>query len=271
MTNQVLPSYEIIALHCGQARGGKRSDFFLADDRPEDPSPLDFLCFLLKGPEGIVAVDTGFSPELARAYGVTGHRTPADAAAEMGIALADVGAVVLTHAHYDHTGNLDQFPNAQFYLQRAEMAHICGPDMRFPFLRTYYSSGEIAQLIGLLHEGRLILHDKEHEIAPGISLHWVGGHAAGQEIVRVHTDRGWVVLASDALHYYEEYDRRVPFAGNLSSIEMLRSHDLIAGLAASDDHIVPGHDPEVMQIYPAAAPAVKGRAARLDLAPRPRF
>lgn len=70
-------------------------------------------------------------------------------------------------------------------------------------------------------------HGRAAEIADGVSVHWVGGHCAGQEVVRVRTARGWVVLASDALHYYEEYERGVPFAVVFNSSDMIAAHDTI--------------------------------------------
>ena len=38
-------------------------------------------------------------------------------------------------------------------------------------------------------------------------------------------------------------------------------------VAPSPDHIVPGHDPLVMQRYPAPRPELAGIVARLDVAP----
>jgi glyoxylase-like metal-dependent hydrolase (beta-lactamase superfamily II) len=46
---------------------------------------------------------------------------------------------------------------------------------------------------------------------PGITLHRVGGHTRGLQIVRVHTRRGWVVLAADAAHFYANWQQRRPF------------------------------------------------------------
>ena len=40
------------------------------------------------------------------------------------------------------------------------------------------------------------------QIAPGITVHMIGGHSKGLQSVRVKTRRGYVVLASDATHLY---------------------------------------------------------------------
>ena len=44
------------------------------------------------------------------------------------------------------------------------------------------------------------LYDGPAELCPGVTLHPVGGHTPGMQFVRVHTSRGWVVLASDVTH-----------------------------------------------------------------------
>ena len=51
-------------------------------------------------------------------------------------------------------------------------------------------------MIRLNFKGRVEQHRDDFKLAPGISLHHVGGHTPGLQIVRVMTGRGWVVLAS---------------------------------------------------------------------------
>ena len=49
---------------------------------------------------------------------------------------------------------------------------------------------------------------------------------------------------------------------------MLNAYRTLDELAESPDHIVPGHDPLVMQYYPAVSPELEGIAVRLDVAPK---
>ena len=89
----------------------------------------------------------------------------------------------------------------------------------------------------------------------------------GMQSVRVPTRRGWVLLASDASHYYEHWVRRVPFAICWSRDELLKRYRKFESLADSEDHVVPGHDPLVRTLYPAAEGSLGGAAVRLDEAP----
>jgi hypothetical protein len=86
--------------------------------------------------------------------------------------------------------------------------------------------------------------------------------------VRVKTKRGYVVLASDATHLYGHiYEGRVfPVTFNVGDV--LEGYSTIKRLADSLDHIVPGHDPAVVEKYPAAAPGLEKLVVRLDVPPR---
>jgi hypothetical protein len=85
--------------------------------------------------------------------------------------------------------------------------------------------------------------------------------------VRVRTRRGWVVLASDASHFYAhmEQDRLFPIVYNVG--DMLEGFRTLRQLATSPSHIIPGHDPLVMERYPAAAPGLEDWVVRLDADP----
>ena len=89
----------------------------------------------------------------------------------------------------------------------------------------------------------------------------------GMQSVRVHTARGWVVLASDAAHYYECLTDGRPFQTHENMYLMLEGYRRLRQLAEDDAHIVPGHDPEVLARYPAPDAAMDGIVAALHLAP----
>ena len=106
------------------------------------------------------------------------------------------------------------------------------------------------------------------ELAPGIRLYRAGGHSAGLQFVSVATGRGSVVLASDVSHFYENMESRRPFTTSFHVGEMLEGFDLLRRVAGSGELIVPGHDPRVMERYPAPGAELEGIVVRLDVAPR---
>jgi glyoxylase-like metal-dependent hydrolase (beta-lactamase superfamily II) len=89
----------------------------------------------------------------------------------------------------------------------------------------------------------------------------------GLQIVRVWTARGWVVLASDASHFYANMEEGRPFPIVYNVAEMLAGHKRAHALASSPRHVIPGHDPLVLKRYPAPHGALQGVIARLDAEP----
>jgi len=133
------------------------------------------------------------------------------------------------------------------------------PVMRFPF-----DEEDVVAMVRRVFNGRVVFHDGDEEIAPGVSVHHVGGHTMGMQIVRVNTRRGIVVLASDSSHLYANMEREIPYPIAWNVGEVMEGYRRARVLATSRDHIIPGHDPMVMDRYPAASASLEGWVARLD-------
>ncbi|MEV5300990.1 MBL fold metallo-hydrolase [Amycolatopsis methanolica] len=111
--------------------------------------------------------------------------------------------VVLTHLHYDHAGTVADFPGARYLVQRGELAYWTGSWAK-RIRREHWLLDEDA--LAHVRGDRLSEVDGDAEVLPGLSVHLVGGHTAGTQIVRVATAAGPVVVASDASHFYENLD-----------------------------------------------------------------
>jgi glyoxylase-like metal-dependent hydrolase (beta-lactamase superfamily II) len=213
---------------------------------------MDYFIWAIVGESESIVVDTGFNAEAARLRKRDFIRCPTQGLRALGIPAGDVKDVVITHMHYDHAGNLDKFPSARFHLQKTEMGFATGHCMCEPFLRHAYDVEDVVQMVRNVYLDRVKFHDGQAQLRPGISLHRIGGHTDGLQAVRVHTARGWIVLASDATHYEENLRRRSPFPIVYHVGDMLEGFDRLRELADSPDHIIPGHDPKVLSRYPRA-------------------
>jgi glyoxylase-like metal-dependent hydrolase (beta-lactamase superfamily II) len=169
--------------------------------------------------------------------------------------------------HYDHVGNFHKFPNARFHLQEREMAYATGKYMRYPRPGHSFHVEDVVGMVRLNFKGRVEMHSGEVEVAPGITLHPTYGHSDGLQSVRVNTRRGWLVLASDATHFYENLATNRPFTTAFHIGQMLDAYRTLERLAPTPRHVVPGHDPHVMKEYPAPKGALEGIAVRLDAEP----
>jgi glyoxylase-like metal-dependent hydrolase (beta-lactamase superfamily II) len=245
------PTYEVFALQYASHHDRKSTENFLGED-PFHASdmPLDFFVWLIRGHEHVVLVDTGFTPETAVRRGRHYHAHPLDLLECLGVVAKDITDVLVTHMHYDHAGNLSAFPGALIHMQEAEMHYCTGRHMCHPLLRKPYQAEDIAAAVHGLHQGRVRFADGDQEIAPGISVHLCGGHTPGLQYVTVNTARGEIVLASDAVHYYENIRQRRPFPILVDLAVYLDGFERIAERATDLARIIPGHDPLVLSAFP---------------------
>ena len=222
------------------------------DPHETTASDLDYFVWLIRGGGGDILVDTGFNAEEAGLRNRKLTINPVDALARFGVKAETIKDVIVTHLHYDHAGNLDLFPNARFHLQDREMGYATGRCMCFGSLRHPFSVEHVTLMVRHVYSERVTFHSGDGEVAPGVTVHRVGGHSDGLQVVRVETARGPVVLASDAAHYYANLHRRSPFPIIYNVGDMCRGWEIVECLAGHPDRIIPGHDPLVTELYPRA-------------------
>jgi len=261
-------TYEVFAIRYGTVSQRKRVDNFVMTDMHDAPMPIDYYVWAIRNENRTIVVDTGFDHTEGEKRGRKLTRLPREGLEMIGIDAAKVEDVVITHLHYDHAGTLDDFPAARFHLQEKEMNYATGRHMcQAPFSHAY-TADHVCNMVRRVFDGRVAFHDGDNELAPGISLHLIGGHTMGVQCVRVLTKRGWVVLASDASHFYENMEATSPFPIIYSMADMVDGYDKMRGLAESGNHIVPGHDPLVMERYAAPSADIADAVVRLDVDPK---
>ncbi|MGB6103307.1 MAG: N-acyl homoserine lactonase family protein [Pusillimonas sp.] len=243
------PQHEVFAIRYASVLRSRNANF-LGGDPHDGPMALDFFVWLIKSGDFRILVDTGFNMRTAEKRGRKLMRCPVDALSSLGVQPETIKDVVLTHLHYDHAGNLDKLPEARFHIQDDEVSFATGRCMCFDALRHSYSVDDVVTLVRSVYDDRVVFHSGDETIAPGISLLKIGGHTKGLQAVRVHTRRGWVVLASDASHYYENMDTGRPFPVVYNVADMLSGYARLEAAAQTSEHIIPGHDPLVLEKYP---------------------
>ena len=242
------PAREVLAVKYGH-RVATRAESYLnyhLYGEPDADLDIDYFFWVIRDGADVILVDTGFAPEVGQRRRREGYSTPAEALPGLGIAADDVTAVVITHAHWDHTGNVRQFPRAQLIMTEAEYGFWTSPLAGRRHFAAHSEPDEIALLARARAEDRVTLFTGGYPLASGIELTEVGGHTPGQLIVAVTTPDGTTVLASDALHFYEEVERDRPFAILADLPAMYRAYDTLAQLATQPNtRLVAGHDPLV--------------------------
>jgi glyoxylase-like metal-dependent hydrolase (beta-lactamase superfamily II) len=153
--------------------------------------------FLLRHPDGLMLIDTGI-----------GHlgRPPYDVSStideELNVADVlpeDVGHVVLTHLHADHSGGAclpdgnPRFPNARYHVHPEDWSFFA--EHRTPDDFT----GRFA-MAAMEELGMLELDASDHEVLRGVSLEHAPGHTPGHRVVQLDDGNATLLLTGDLLH-----------------------------------------------------------------------
>jgi glyoxylase-like metal-dependent hydrolase (beta-lactamase superfamily II) len=259
--------YQVVIVKYG-TRKTVRSDVYLnyplygeADAAIE----MDYFFWVLRNGERTVIIDTGFS----QAGGQERNRTflvdPARAYALLGVDRDAAPTVVITHAHYDHIGNLPLFPSSPLIIAETEYDFWQSSNRTRKMFHHSVQDEELEYLAAAHAAGRVTMFSDRYQVAPGIDVIRVGGHTPGQSVVKVQTSAGVVLLASDAVHYYEELDRDMLFMSVASLVDMYDGFDVIRAMLESGEieHLVSGHDPATLGRFTPVTGELEGFAATI--------
>lgn len=179
---------------------------------------LPYAYILIKGHGHLAMVDVGYNnrdwgKDLAERLHVKGWQSPKNVLKKVGVKPEDVDTVMLSHLHFDHAGNLDDFPNAKVYVQEKEITRnvwAMSLPPRMAFLSFGVDPGDVLKCVELGRKGRLTLVDGDaDDFLPGIDLRVAyNSHTFGSMYIVVRNDGKreskdpWVITG-DLLYVYE--------------------------------------------------------------------
>lgn len=178
---------------------------------------LPYCYVVIQGNGHVAMVDVGYNHKdygayLGDKFGATNWHPPREVLAELGLSPADIDTVFVSHAHFDHFGNVEDFPNATFYMQREEIEKwvwaMSLPE-RMRWVMIAIDPSDILRGVGLAAQGRLRLVEGSVEnVLPGIDLHLArDSHTFGSMWVTVRNDGradsqdSWI-LAGDLVYQF---------------------------------------------------------------------
>jgi glyoxylase-like metal-dependent hydrolase (beta-lactamase superfamily II) len=237
-------------------------------DEPDGPFTVDYYLWIVRSRTTTLLVDTGFARGPAEARGRTVLIDPAEAYRRLGVDTRRPHPVVITHAHYNHIGNLGVFPASPVVVSGTELDFWATPLATKPLIGHFAEPGELAVITEATRQGRVRRFSGTYEVAPGVIVTEVGGHTPGQCMVTVPTSEGVVLLTSDAVHFAEELVRDMPFVSITDLPATYQALQTVRELAARGavDHVVTGHDASELdhvEPYSADLAGIAGVIGRL--------
>lgn len=222
---------------------------------------IAMVIWLIRAGDRVVLFDTGFHRERwMEAFDIADFIPPDSAVRLAGVEPGDVTDVIISHAHWDHMGGIDRFPNALLHIQQEEYVYYTGAAWQEGGRNGGIDEADILELVRRNMAGRVNLVDGDDvEILPGIRVYTGARHTYASQYIRVDGPPAFV-LASDNCYLYHNLEHRLPGATFLpeDSAANVGALQRMIDLAGSADRVVPGHDPLQFERYRG-----EGRVARI--------
>ncbi len=254
---------------------------------------LPYCYVVIKGKGHVAMVDVGYNDKaygkhLADKFGVENWRSPKVVMAELGLAPEEVDSCFITHVHFDHFGNVEEFPNAKFYIQEREISKwiwaMSLPD-RMRWMNVAVDPGDIVRGVDLARQNRLVTVDGTMtDVLPGIDLHAAfDSHTYGSMWVTVRNDGAtqssdsWV-LAGDLIYVFEnlagpgdaidldEIYTPVGLAVGSQTNLLLATEEMMKQVGYESRRVIPIHEERLKDTFPSRVTTEGLRISEICLA-----
>jgi glyoxylase-like metal-dependent hydrolase (beta-lactamase superfamily II) len=207
----------------------------------------------------------------------------------LGFEAGQVTKIVIGHGHWDHAGQLSDFPNAMLYVQKEELRGIeWALNYPHPKIRAVntdpggcarspacgYTPLTLDEIYGKVLRGKAVIVDGEAEIAPGVRIHPAfRAHTAGSQLLEVPTSVGKLVFGSDAYSSWEAMrDWMIANPQQTDTVQQFLAYEKCYRITGGYQNCVAAHEPlSYTDKYPLTKNAWVGingsRMAEVALAP----
>ncbi len=241
---------KVYALDCGHIIFKDMAMFNDTGQFDGQTRELSDICVLVQHPKGILLWETGL-PKSARdqtmregiAHYVT--TTIQEQLAQINVKPEDITYVTVSHAHFDHSGNLRDFPKATVLLQSKEWNYINSKPAPF---------GVNPANFGNLKKDKLVLLKGDYDVFGDGSVRFFAtpGHTPGHQSMLVKLASGNILFSGDLYHQHESYEHNYVPGFNNSRADTLASSDRVKGLLKTyNAKLIVQHDKADFESLPA--------------------
>jgi glyoxylase-like metal-dependent hydrolase (beta-lactamase superfamily II) len=142
----VSDTYELFAIRYGHHHRTATHNF-LGGDPHDGPMPLDYFVWAIVGKKRSFVFDTGFDAPRGEKRQRTLLRPVGEGLKMIGINPDSVEDVIISHMHFDHSGNHSLFPKARYHLQDTEMKYCTGRCMCHQALRIPFEVDDVTAML----------------------------------------------------------------------------------------------------------------------------
>jgi glyoxylase-like metal-dependent hydrolase (beta-lactamase superfamily II) len=254
------PEYSIQAIRYARSPGFPVSGLVIGAPKDEKVD-IAMAFWLIRGGGRNILFDSGFHRESWLKYFPMNELVRPDEAVKLaGVQPEEVTDIVISHAHWDHMGGIDLFPEATVWIQKEEFRYYTGEAWQAGGQHGGIDAEDVKELVKLNTEGRLRLIDGDNvEIFPGIRAYTGARHTYASQYIRVEGSPSYV-LASDNCYLYlnlAEHRASATFS-EADEPGNIQNQARMIELAGSIDRVIPGHDALQFQKFPT-----QGRIARI--------
>lgn len=207
--------------------------------------------YVVQHPRGVVLVDTGIAPEAVDdpegTYGALADHLGLDYGAALrvdhqleaiGFTTDDITHVIITHAHFDHTGAMKLFPRARFYIGAPDLPYAYWP---MPAASAFFRTADLEACRGF--DWYPLTGDCDLFGDGSIEVLSMPGHTPGNSSVLVRLSHGNILLTGDTVHVPEALQGDLPMPSDYSTLDAVNSIRRMKQVAeASDARIIIQHD-----------------------------
>jgi len=253
------PEYSIQAIRYASAEG-EVAGLVMGAPKGEKIT-IAMVVWLIRGRGHNILFDSGYHRDtFLKYFPSTEYIRPDEAVKLAGVKPEEITDIVISHAHWDHLGGIDLFPQATVWIQKEEFRYYTGDAWQPGGHHGGIDPDDVEQLVKLNTEGRLRLVDGDNvEIFPGIRAYTGARHTFASQYLRVDGNPPFV-LASDNCYLYRnlaEHKSSATFS-EADQAANLNNQARMIELAGSADRVVPGHDMLQFQKFPTL-----GRIAKI--------
>ena len=214
---------------------------------------IAMVMWLIRSKDRNILFDCGYYREKwNERFTINDYLRPDKAVQLAGLEADEVTDIIISHAHWDHMGGIDLFPNATIWIQKSEFEYYTGAAWQEGGRHGGIDPEDMLTLVRRNTNGKLrLVNGDDVEIFPGIRVFTGARHTYSSQYILVETDPPYV-LASDNCYLYRNLETKSPVATFTpeDGVANVEAQARMIALAGSSERVIPGHDFQQFKRFP---------------------